>query len=85
MFNAVIPLSPPIVAVQVDASVLCGNEGPALLGKLQAFFKIHVALVAWDQELGFQSINCPCEESDLLEEDLVWRAFELPLEPDVPF
>ena len=85
MFNAVIPLLPPIVAVQVDASVLSGGQGRALLAKLQAFFKIHVALVAWDQESGFQSINCPCEESDLLEEDLVWRAFELPPEPDIPF
>ena len=85
MFNAVIPLSPPIVAVQVDAPVLNGSEGPALLAKLQAFFKIHVALVAWDQEAGFKSIDCPCQESDLLEEDLVWRAFELPPEPDIPF
>ena len=50
MFNAIIPLADPIVAVQVDASQMQGQEGFELLRKLEVYFMKPVVLVAWDRE-----------------------------------
>lgn len=85
MFNAIIPLDPPLVAVQAEPWQLEGDKGTELLAKLEAFFMRPVALVAWDQSSTFHSRGAPCPEHLLTDEDLHWRQFELPAEPDVPF
>jgi hypothetical protein len=85
MFNAIIPLAQPIVAVQVDASQLADPRGAELLAELEAFFMRPVVLVAWDQDSRFHSRGFPCHENQLTNEDLQWRKFELPPEPELPF
>ena len=85
MFNAIIPLIQPIVAVQVDAAQLAGEQGAELLAKLEAFFMKPVVLVAWDQDSRFLSRGFPCPENMLTDEDLQWRQFALPLESEIPF
>jgi hypothetical protein len=85
MFNAIIPLDPPLIAVQAEPEQLEGDKGAELLAKLEAFFMRPVALVAWDQESRFISRGAMCPEAALTDEDLQWRQFELPAEPEVPF
>lgn len=85
MFNAIIPLAPPIVAVQLEAAKLDGDQGAELLKKLEGFFMRPVVLVAWDQTGRFISRGHPCREELLTDEDLQWRQFELPGEPEIPF
>jgi hypothetical protein len=85
VFNAIIPLAQPIIAVQVDAAQLPDPAGAELLAKLEAYFMKPVVLVAWDQDSRFCSRGFPCPESALTDEDLHWRKFELPPEPEVPF
>lgn len=85
MFNAIIPLAHPIVAVQVEAAQLEGEAGAELMAKLEAYFMKPVAMVAWDEDSRFHSRGFPCPEDQLTNEDLHWRNFELPPEPDIPF
>lgn len=85
MFNAVIPLSPPVIAVQVDEGMLSSDEGQELLGRLEAYFMTPVVLVAWDRDAKFLCRGAACPENDLISEDLDWREFELPPEPEIPF
>jgi hypothetical protein len=44
-----------------------------------------VALVAWDRDSHFLSLGFPCAESILTHDDLQWRQFDLPPEPEIPF
>lgn len=85
MFNAIIPLAEPIVAVQVDVAVLDSSSCNGLLETLEKFFMRPVVLVAWDQNGCFKSVGYPCSEHLLIDEDLHWREFELPSDPEVPF
>jgi hypothetical protein len=85
MFNAIIPLAQPIVAVQVDAAQLSGPDAAALLARLEIHFMRPVVLVAWDENSRFLSLGYPCSEDALTNDDLEWRQFELPPEPEVPF
>lgn len=85
MFNAIIPLAEPIVAVQVDAELLEGQGHAELLKKLEVYFMRPVVLVAWAQGARFISLGYPCPEHMLTSEDLEWRQFELPSEPEIPF
>lgn len=85
MFNAIVPTNPPLIAVQAEPSQLEGDKGAELLGKLEAFFMRPVALVAWDENSKFFSRGAPCPEQMLTDEDLQWRQFELPPEPEIPF
>lgn len=85
MFNAIIPLDPPLIAVQASPEQLAGEQGAELLAKLEAFFMRPVALAAWDQDSKFISLGAPCPEALLTDEDLQWRQFELPPEPEIPF
>lgn len=85
MFNAIIPLANPIVAVQVDAEQMRGNGGIELLAKLELYFMKPVVLVAWGEDSKFMTLGVACPESLLTDEDLQWRKFELPPEPEIPF
>lgn len=85
MFNAIIPLAQPIVAVQVDAARLEGTAGAELLARLQIHFMRPVALVAWDADAHFVSLGFPCPEEAVTSEDIEWRQFELPPDPEIPF
>lgn len=85
MFNAIIPLAEPIVAVQVDAAQLEGAAGAELLERLQIHFMRTVVLVAWDADARFVSLGYPCPEDMLTNDDLEWREFDLPPEPEIPF
>lgn len=85
MFNAIIPLSEPIVAVQVDADQLAGAAGAELLERLEVHFMRPVVLVAWDKDSRLARLGYPCPEEMLISDDLEWRRFELPPEPEIPF
>jgi len=85
MFNAIIPLADPIVAVQVDAGQMHGVEGDELLHRLKTYFMKPVVMVAWDQDARFLSRGYPCPEHLLTDEDLQWRRFDLPGEQEIPF
>lgn len=85
MFNAVIPLTPPVIAVQVDYELLDSGQGQEFLTRMEAFFMSPVVLVAWDKEANFKCLGHACPESDLISEDLNWREFEPPVEPELPF
>lgn len=85
MFNAVVPSDPPLIAVQAEPWQLEGNQGAELLAKLEAFFMRPVVLVAWDQDSKFHSRGAACPEYLLTDEDLQWRQFDLPAEPEIPF
>ena len=85
MYNAIIPLAQPIVAVQVDAAQLAGSAGAELLARLEIHFRRPVVLVAWDETSRFISLGYPCPEDALTSDDLEWRQFELPREPEIPF
>jgi hypothetical protein len=85
LFNAIIPLAQPIIAVQVDSAQIADPTGVEVLAKLEAYFMKPVVMVAWDENSSFRSLGFPCPESALTDEDLHWRKFELPTEPEVPF
>jgi hypothetical protein len=85
MFNAIIPLAQPIVAVQVDADQIAEPTVSQLLARLEIHFMRPVVLVAWDQNAKFLSFGYPCPEDALTNDDLEWRQFELPPEPEIPF
>ena len=85
MFNAIIPFAEPIVAVQVDAAQLASGAGADLLARLETYFMRPVVLVAWDADARFISLGFPCPEDAVTSDDLEWRSFELPPEPEAPF
>jgi hypothetical protein len=85
MFNAIIPLSEPVVAVQVDAAQLAEPMAAELLARLEIYFMRPVVLVAWDETSRFIRYGFPCSEEMLVSDDLEWRQFELPPEPEIPF
>jgi hypothetical protein len=85
MFNAIIPTTPPVVAVQVPIWPGSDEERAELLFKLERFFMIPVILVNWDQAGQFRCAGHECRESLLTDEDLTWREFEMPSEPEIPF
>jgi hypothetical protein len=85
LFNAVIPQSPPIVAVQVDSDVFNSQKQFELISKLEAFFMVSVSLVAWDENSKFTSYGAYCMEADLISEDIAWREFQLPTDAEIPF
>lgn len=85
MFNAIIPLAQPIVAVQVDATQLAGPDAAVLLARLEIHFMRPVVLVAWDRNAKCLSLGYPCPEDALSSDDLEWRPFELPPELEIPF
>jgi hypothetical protein len=85
MFNAIIPTTPPTVAVQVPAWPEDEQGRAELLTKLLNFFMIPVILVNWDEGGQFRSYGHPCPEHMLTDEDLSWREFELLPEPEIPF
>jgi len=85
MFNAVLPFAPLIIAIQVDEEILNGPDVDALLQKLESFFMVAVVVVAWDKDAKFKCRGAACSELDLISEELVWREFDLPAEPEMPF
>ena len=85
MFSAIVPTNPPLIAVQAESWQLEGEQVDYLLRKLNAFFMRPITLVAWDQDSKFVSYGVPCSEHLLTDEDLQWRQFELPPEPEIPF
>ena len=85
MYNAIIPLAQPIVAVQVDAAQITGPAAAELQARLEIHFMRPVVLVAWDADARFVSLGYPCPEDAVTSEDLEWRQFDLPPEPEVPF
>lgn len=85
MFNAIIPLAQPIVAVQVDAEQLDRPDVAKLWERLETYFMRPVVLVAWDEAAQFKSFGYPCPEAALTSDDIEWRQFDLPPEPDIPF
>jgi hypothetical protein len=85
MFNAIIPMAQPIVAVQVEADQLAGPAAAELLARLEIHFMRPVVLVAWDEHGHCQMLGYPCTEDALTSDDLEWRQFDLPPEPEVPF
>jgi hypothetical protein len=85
LFNAIIPMARPIVAIQVDESQLVEPAASELLARLEIHFMSPVVLVAWDREARFHSHGFPCPENLLIDDDLQWREFTLPDEPEIPF
>jgi len=85
MFNAIIPLAQPIVAVQVEAEQVAGSAAAELLDRLEIHFMRPVVLVAWDEQARCIKLGHPCPEEMLTSEDLEWRQFELPVESEIPF
>jgi hypothetical protein len=85
VFNAIITLAQPIIAVQVDAAQMAEPAASELLVKLETYFMRPVVLVAWDENSHFMSRGFPCTEEMLISDDLEWRKFELPPEPEIPF
>lgn len=85
MFYAVLPTSPPSFAVQPDSLQLTDAEVATMLRKLELHFMLTVVLVSWDATGAFKSYGSQISEDLVTGEDLVWRAFELPPDPEVPF
>jgi len=85
MFNAVVPLAQPIIAVQVDATELAAPSARELLSRMETHFMCPVVLVAWDADARFISLGFPCPENALINDALEWREFDLPPEPEMPF
>lgn len=85
MFYAIIPANPAIFAVQPNSTELTQGEIGDLLQRLERHFFHPIALVSWDETGRFKAYGAGCEESQVTDEGLVWREFELPAEPDIPF
>jgi len=85
MFYTVIPTTPPMFAVQPDSSRLSDVDAAELLLKLERHFMLTVVLVSWDEAGVFKSSGPAITEDQVTGEDLVWREFELPSEPEMPF
>lgn len=85
MFYTILPLSPPVFAVQPDEPALTARAAGELIGKLQKHFMHSVALVSWNAEGEYVCLGFPVSEDIATAESLDWREFALPEEPDVPF
>lgn len=85
MFYAILPEQPPVFAVQPNDPNLNASTASELIGRLEHHFMHAIVLVSWDQEGKFKSYGYPASETALTDEDLQWREFELPAEPDLPF
>lgn len=84
MFYAILRESPPVFAVQPNEQLYV-QSASALIERLERHFLHAIAIVAWDQVGQFESCGYPVTEEAATDEDLQWREFELPAEPDVPF
>lgn len=85
MFYTILPLSPPVFAVQPDEPNLSTYAAGELIGRLQRHFQHSIALVSWDAEGKYVCLGFPVDEDVTTAETLDWREFELPEEPEVPF
>lgn len=84
MFYAIVPESPPVFAVQPDGQ-LDAQAAAALIERLERHFMHAIAIVSWNEAGQFQGYGYPLSEEAASSEDLQWRDFQLPAEPDVPF
>mgnify|MGYP000415417229 FL=1 len=85
MFYTIIPTAPPTFTVQPDQAHLSDSAAAELVRALEKHFMSPVALVSWDAAGQFRTHGAPVSEELATDEDLVWREFELPGEPEVPF
>lgn len=85
MFYAIIPDTPATFAVQPNDPQLNAAHAAELIGRLEKHFMHPISIVAWDAAGTFIRYGCPVSEETVTDEDLLWREFELPVEPDVPF
>ena len=85
MFYAILPTTPPVFAVQPDALQMAEPHCGELLIKLQLHFMHEVVLVHWGEDGECHRIGKDVSEDILLDEDLVWREFDLMPEPEIPF
>jgi hypothetical protein len=85
MFYTIVPTTPSMFAVQPDSPDLSDAESAELLSKLERHFMLAVVLVSWNAAGTFNSYGSQIAEDLVTDEDLVWREFELPGEPEIPF
>lgn len=85
MFFAIVPTVPPTFAVQPNSAELSDTDLAQLLRDLERHFMSPVVLVSWDAAGGFRNFGPPIKEDQVINEDLVWREFELLGEPEIPF
>ena len=85
MFYAIVKASPCVFAVQPNDPLLDARAAAELTDRLENHFGHPISIVAWNQAGEFVRYGFPMDEEAVTSEDLVWREFELPAEPDVPF
>ena len=85
MFYAILPTTPPVFAVQPDPLQMTEPACSELLAKLKQHFMHEIVMVCWAADGEFLRAGKEIPENALLDEDLVWREFELQGEPDLPF
>jgi hypothetical protein len=85
MFFTIIPESPPVFAVQPNDALITAQSAAELIERLERHFMSPIVLVCWDQSGQFQRYGYPASEEAVTSEDIQWREFELPPEPEVPF
>ena len=85
MFYTIIPTVPPAFAVQPESTELSDFDAADLLHRLEQHFMSIVVLVSWNATGSFNRFGPPIDERLVIDEELVWREFELPGEPEVPF
>lgn len=85
MFYAILKESPFVFAVQPNDPQLGAQAAAELIDRLEKHFQHPIAIVAWTPAGEFIRHGFPASEEAVTSEDLVWREFELPAEPDVPF
>lgn len=84
MFYTILPESPPVFAVQPD-NTLDARSAAELIERLERHFMHAIAIVIWNQAGEFVQYGYPVSEDTAASEDLQWREFQLPDEPDLPF
>ena len=84
MFYTILPESPPVFAVQPDEPLDPQSAGE-LIERLERHFMHAIAIVTWNQGGEFQTYGYPVSEDAATNEELQWRPFELPPEPELPF
>ena len=85
MFYAIIPHTPATFAVQPNDPQLDAALAAELIGRLEKHFMHPISIVAWDSAGKFVRYGCPISEEVVTDEDLLWREFELPADPEIPF
>lgn len=85
MFYTIIPTVPPSFAVQVDAAQMAAPACSELHARLERHFMTRTVLVSWDYAGRFLMHGHLQSEAMVTDDGLVWRAFELPGEPELPF